>query len=100
MFCNACDLVCPTGALAPVAPEALRMGTAELQHDKCVAWVKGLRCFVCIEVCHKFAITVDARNRPKVDEAKCSGCGACEANCPVDGAAILLVRRGEIRRRR
>ncbi|MGE5599339.1 MAG: 4Fe-4S dicluster domain-containing protein, partial [Bacteroidota bacterium] len=99
MLCDACDLVCPTGALAPVSPEGIRMGTAEILRNKCVAWALGRRCFVCIEVCSKFAIKAETGNRPVVIEDRCLGCGACEANCPIDGAAIQVVSRGEIRRR-
>lgn len=98
MLCDACDQVCPTGALALVTPAGIRMGTAEIRRDKCVAWTSGRRCFVCIEVCSKFAVQANAESKPVVIEDKCVGCGACEANCPAAGAAIQVVSRGEIRR--
>ena len=98
MFCEACGRVCPTGALVPVTQETARLGTAKIATDLCLAWREGTKCLLCVETCPTFAIAVDARERPVIDTAKCIGCGACEAGCPVDGSAVTLTFAGEVRR--
>ena len=98
MLCMACAQVCPTGALSPVPYETIRLGTGIIDHSQCLAWSKGTRCLLCVEVCPTFALSIDAEGRPVVDEKRCIGCGACEAGCPVDGAAIHVYNQGENRR--
>jgi MauM/NapG family ferredoxin protein len=96
--CLTCSHVCPTGALAPVQRENLSLGTAHIHHDLCLAWAKNTRCLLCVEVCPTFALSIDQKGRPVVDQEKCIGCGACEAGCPVNGAAIRVYNQGEKRR--
>ncbi|HEX2954037.1 MAG TPA: 4Fe-4S binding protein [Bacillota bacterium] len=96
--CLACSHVCPTGALAPIPKEELVLGKAQINHDRCIVWEKHRRCLLCVEVCPTFALSIDAQGRPVVDKNKCVGCGACEAGCPVDGAAIRVYNKGEKRR--
>lgn len=98
MLCMACGRVCPTRALVPVPLERVRLGTARIDQGLCLAWSKGTRCLLCVETCPRFAITIDPGQRPVLDAARCIGCGACEANCPVEGSAVFLTREGEIRR--
>ena len=38
---------------------------------------------------------VDGTKRPVVEEAKCTGCGICEAKCPVQPLAAIVVDRSE-----
>lgn len=99
MLCMSCGQVCPTGALAPIPMESARLGTALVDHSRCLAWSKGTHCLLCVEVCPTFALSIDPKGRPIVDESKCIGCGACEAGCPVEGAAIHVTNKGERRRR-
>lgn len=98
MFCMACGQVCPTKALIAVPVETVRLGTAEINRSKCLAWAEGTRCLLCVETCPKFAIKIDPRQHPVIDLQKCIGCGSCEAHCPVDGSAVLLTHVGETRR--
>jgi ferredoxin-type protein NapF len=98
MFCSACGKICPTNALAPVAPDKARLGTARINHSKCLAWNNGTECLLCVETCPTFAIAPSKDRKPVIDHRVCSGCGACEANCPVEGSAVLVYNDAEIRR--
>jgi MinD superfamily P-loop ATPase len=49
-------------------------------------------CLVCDEVCSYHAVhwkKVDGVNRPFVDEVKCTGCGICENNCPIQPVSAI-----------
>jgi MauM/NapG family ferredoxin protein len=98
MFCMACGQVCPTKALTPVPVETVRLGTPEIDHSTCLAWSKGIQCLLCVETCPKFAIQIDPQQHPVIDFKKCTGCGSCEAHCPVEGSAVILTYAGETRR--
>lgn len=84
-FCNDCVEVCPTGALKEFDKDTVKIGTAVVQKDICLAWVKG-GCTICAEKCPFDVISLDEHNRPVVDEEKCKGCGVCEYEC----AAFIL----------
>ncbi len=80
-LCFQCIPACPTGALQPTTKEAVRLGVAEVNKERCVAWSwKG--CTKCYDECPFDAITLDSRRRPIVDASKCNGCGLCEYICP------------------
>ncbi|MBM4370089.1 MAG: 4Fe-4S binding protein [Deltaproteobacteria bacterium] len=119
--CTLCGQVCPTGALARLTlPEKVgaeelppvRIGTAFVDHGRCLPWAMGRPCIVCEEWCPtspkavhlEEALTTDregrpvAVRRPRVDPALCTGCGACEHACPVqDQRAIRVTAVGESR---
>ncbi len=80
-FCNKCVEVCPTQALQPFAMETVKIGSAEVKKEICIAWQSG-GCTVCAEACSYQAIILDEQKRPLVDSAKCNGCGICENVCP------------------
>ncbi|UWX03846.1 ferredoxin-type protein NapF [Pseudoxanthomonas sp. NC8] len=86
-FCGDCVQACASGALqASVAPPwELRASV----HEGCLP-AHGVVCASCREVCPESAIHVapGARGAATVDAARCSGCGACVAICPV-GAITL-----------
>ncbi len=80
-LCMDCVEVCPTGALLPIEPEDVKLGIAVIDPHLCVAW-DWTGCIECYEICPYDAISLDAKQRPVVDEVKCNGCGLCENICP------------------
>lgn len=119
--CVRCTEVCPTGALARVAPEAkqaiggpaeVTVGTAFMDRGRCLPWAMDTPCIVCEEMCPTspkaiWLETVERVRRdgtrvtlqqPHVDPALCTGCGLCENRCPVgERAAIRVSSAGESR---
>ena len=108
--CNACGQVCPSGAIPPLDLDSKReavVGVAVIDRDRCLPWAHGTPCIVCEEMCptpekaiRLEAVTVsDDRGesvvvqRPYVLQDLCIGCGICEYQCPVEGAAAIRVCR-------
>lgn len=80
-FCGKCEDVCPTGAILGARDISQVIGVAEVNRERCIAWVQG-GCRVCADACPYGAISLDASGRPVVDAGTCNGCGACEYTCP------------------
>lgn len=115
--CTLCGQVCPTGAIAPLAPAAKarwRIGTAMFDRGRCLPHAHAVPCIVCEEVCptptkaiwFEEATVRDRAGRevrvkqPHVDLDLCIGCGICEARCPVaDRPAVRVTSIGETRSR-
>jgi MauM/NapG family ferredoxin protein len=102
--CNLCGKVCPTGAIRDlplIERQHAKVGTAVLDRQRCVAWAENRLCLLCDEACPYNAIVfevVEGHKRPVVDESRCNGCGMCEAVCPVEGeAAVVVFPAGEVR---
>lgn len=91
ILCLSCQEVCPTGAIAQVPLKQIKMGRAEIDKQRCIAWEDNKLCFICGEQCPVLAIEGDDQHRPTVLLDKCVGCGSCEKACPVDGKAAILV---------
>jgi MauM/NapG family ferredoxin protein len=99
--CNKCGQVCPTGAIRKLTLEEktyAKMGTAVIDKSRCIAWEQDKVCLICDEACPFNAIgsfneTIQGKTllRPFVDERICTGCGLCEARCPIDGSAAIQV---------
>lgn len=99
--CNKCSQVCPTGAIRKLSLEEktyAKMGTAVIDKSRCIAWEQDKVCLICDEACPFNAIsslneTVQDKKllRPFVDERICTGCGLCEALCPIDGSGAIEV---------
>lgn len=81
-LCMKCPEVCPTGALQPIEEEMVRLGLAQIDKEKCIAWAWG-GCTECYDECPLEAITLDDMGRPIVNDSICNGCGLCEYICPV-----------------
>jgi MauM/NapG family ferredoxin protein len=107
--CNKCGQSCPTAAIPLLSLEQKQkqvIGHAYIDHSRCFPWVDGSSCIVCEEMCPlpEKAITLESTELlqrdgtirevklPRVDRAKCIGCGICENKCPQTGAAIRVYR--------
>jgi len=112
--CVLCTEVCATGAIAPLTPglkgwetrhPSIRIGTAVIDRGSCLPWANGIPCIVCEEHCpvaDKAILLEDVEatdaegsavtlQRPRVDPARCVGCGACEHVCPVASRPAVTV---------
>jgi len=79
-LCMKCVEICPTGALEPIKKESVRLGVAQVDRQRCVAWVwRG--CTRCQQLCPLDAIVLDDNQRPIVESSKCNGCGLCAYIC-------------------
>ena len=101
--CTVCGEVCPTGAIRRLTKEEkakTKIGLATLVsgwEGKCLACTENHPCALCEKHCAYGAVKVaeekdkDGKKvrRPKVDAAKCVGCGACAHVCP---AAIFDIQ--------
>ena len=85
---QACQRVCPAGAIEPVKPEDVRIGLANINRHTCLGW-RGKSCLVCMERCRFNAVKMDGL-RPSVIADKCTGCGACEETCPTHPESIRV----------
>ncbi len=95
--CNLCGEVCPTGAIQPIRVQdkpAIFIGQANIDRSSCIVWNAGKDCMVCHEVCPYTAIdwvVGDGKKGPVVNDHRCTGCGECEKNCPVQPLAAIRV---------
>ena len=92
-FCAACVAACPSGALrrqAEQSPWSLRAAIGE----SCLAR-RRVECRVCGDLCPVAAIRFlpqrGGPSLPLLDAARCTGCGACVAPCPV---RVIVVAEG------
>lgn len=91
-----CIATCPSSALQAVASwRAVRMGTAHINHDTCLAW-QGAVCRACWHVCPfpNEAIVFDEYARVSVHAEHCIGCGLCDHACPTEPSSITIQPRG------
>ncbi len=97
--CNACGLVCPSGAISPL-PLAVKqrriIGIAEVDMGIC-RLAEGQECDACVAHCPFEALLIRSSDdgfstMPMVLDGKCTGCGACESVCPVRPRRAIQVR--------
>ena len=87
--CNACSVVCPSGAITLFevgAKPQLTMGIAAINTSDCLL-SHQTECDRCKVVCAYRAILINRKGNemlmlPDVDQEKCVGCGACKVVCP------------------
>ncbi len=108
--CNACGQICPSGAIPALDLARKRqavLGRASIDRDRCLPWAHGVACIVCEEMCpvapkairlEEVSVADDLGQmvrvqRPYVLSDVCIGCGICEYQCPVEGAAAIRVFR-------
>ncbi len=99
--CNMCGQACPTSAIRNLPLEEktyVRMGTAVIDRSRCISWEQDKVCLICDEACPYNAISSLSETirestllRPFVDERICTGCGLCEARCPIEGASAIQI---------
>lgn len=97
--CVRCTEVCPSGALAPVMPQAKArapVGLAEVDWTLCLR-AQDQECALCRARCPYDAIAFvfseeEYVSVPRVDPARCPGCGACEVACPTAPRKAISVR--------
>jgi len=96
--CNLCQTVCPSGAIRRLALEGKRkgvMGLARVDLAIC-SLAKGEECTACIRACPCEAIVHEPLNdgfgwRPAIDLGRCTGCGACQVECPTSPEKAIKV---------
>ena len=113
--CTLCSQVCPTGAIRPLdlaAKQAIRIGLAYFDRNRCLPYAYARTCIVCEEHCPtpKKAIWFEevavltprgepvTVKQPHVDPSLCIGCGICTSKCVIKGdPAVLVSSAGETR---
>lgn len=98
-FCGECVRQCAPHALVRTAPEAPAWTLRARIAPHCLP-ERGVECRVCGESCPTGAIRFRPRAggpaRPGLDPARCTGCGACLAPCPVRAIDIAPSQPQEI----
>ena len=98
--CTRCGQVCPTAAIAdlPVEQKWQRsIGTAQIDRGLCLPWASGERCVICVDACPAEFAAIELRQvkprtfRPFVEPSRCTGCGICEHQCPLDGISAIRI---------
>lgn len=89
-FCADCVAACRPGALS-VGEGAVTLPYRASIADKCMTYQR-VECRVCGEICSSAAIVfrpqIGGVAVPKLDLDRCTGCGACEAPCPVGAISV------------
>jgi ferredoxin-type protein NapF len=96
--CIECTQVCPSGALMPLTAsqkQQTSIGLPRVNMDLCLLG-EDRECSLCRNWCPYEAITLEFSQVeytlvPKIDPAKCPGCGACQAVCPTTPVKAIVI---------
>lgn len=96
--CIQCTQVCPSGALMPLTikqKQRISIGWPRVDMNICLLG-DDRECSICRNWCPYEAITLEFSQieytlTPKIDPAKCNGCGACQAVCPTSPVKAIVV---------
>ena len=95
-FCSDCVAACTAGALRRAPGRLPWQLLPKVSEEDCLAG-RGVVCRACGDACATAAISFQMRPGgaalPKIDPARCIGCGGCVAPCPA--RAVEVRRRGE-----
>jgi ferredoxin-type protein NapF len=90
-FCRRCAEACPVPAFDLEAEVPWHL-TAKVG-EACLAR-RGVHCQSCGDACEpraiRFTLQIGGPPVPEIDQASCTGCGACLSTCPAD--AIVMQR--------
>lgn len=88
-LCLECVEACPSGALTKNAP--IKIGVAEVDKGKCMAW-QGVLCGNCTHYCVHNGISLETK-KPIINLENCIGCGKCAQSCLATETAIKITAR-------
>jgi ferredoxin len=95
--CNLCSLICPSGAILPIAlpdKKLVQLGKAQFVKDDCIVITKKTECGACSEHCPTKAVHMIPHEKlmlPELNNDICVGCGACEHSCPTKPRKAIYV---------
>jgi len=97
-FCGACEQACTAGAFTDPSRRAAASRPWSVRaaiNERCLAR-RAVECRSCADQCDataiRFRLVVGGSALPVLDQASCSGCGACYAVCPVQA---IELRQGD-----
>ncbi|MHC5024917.1 MAG: 4Fe-4S dicluster domain-containing protein [Planctomycetota bacterium] len=83
-----CVTACEPGVLRPDLP--LTMGRAMIIEETCLAHQSSF-CTVCSEQCPVEGAIVLTDGRPRIEDARCTGCGVCFHVCPAPSNSVIVM---------
>ncbi|HET6248830.1 MAG TPA: 4Fe-4S dicluster domain-containing protein [Tepidisphaeraceae bacterium] len=91
-----CMSQCPSSALMIVPREEIDIGTAAWNSGLCLRTVTGEPCTLCVDHCPVGTAALEVvDNHVIVHEDHCTGCGACQNNCPTSPKSIVVTPKSQ-----
>jgi len=90
-----CMSQCPSSALQLIPREDIDMGTAVWDSASCIR-SRGEQCTMCVDHCPVGPAAIEVLdNNIVVHEDHCTGCGACQNNCPTQPRSIAVTPKSK-----